>query len=118
MLTSLLYSDKLVEISEDYIRFRLYFFPFGSKKVLFSDVESITPLANTLLTGKWRMWGTGNFLIWFPCDLQRYKRDKIFFLKRKDKRGMIGFTVEDSPKVIPIFKTKNVLTEPSTRIQP
>ena len=48
---------------------------------------------------------------WFPLDTQRSKRDIIFILHRKNKKIKIGFTVEDSEKVIGLLKDKVTLNK-------
>lgn len=105
------YSDRLVEITNRDILFRLYYFPFGSKRISLGDVESITVVDCTLKTGKWRLWGTGDFRTWFPCDFSRPSRDKVFFLQRKQGTIRIGFTVEDSSAVIAIFQEMGLVRQ-------
>ncbi len=110
MNDNVLYSDKLIEISGDSILFRHYYFPFLSKKtVKFFDIEKIVVEEPTLRNGKYRYWGTGNFLHWFPSDFGRSKRDVIYTLFRKNKKIRIGFTVENSEMVTKVFKDKQLL---------
>ena len=105
-----LYKDSLVEISNNSITFFNYYYPGGkSLSVSFYDIDRIEVKEPTLLNGKYRYWGTGNFISWYPKDFQRSGRDFIFFLFRKNKKIKIGFTVEDSPKVIGILKSKEML---------
>ncbi|MBU4319322.1 MAG: hypothetical protein KKF30_18845, partial [Proteobacteria bacterium] len=67
-MDSNLYSDKLVDIFGDSIVFRNYYYPFGNKRVKFEDVDSIAVEKPTLLSGKYRYYGTGDFRTWFPPD--------------------------------------------------
>jgi len=103
------YEDKLVQITGEHIVFQRYYFPFGSKEVRVSEIESIAALQPSLATGSWRIWGTGDFSTWFPCDWRRPKRDVIFLLKLKDKSRSIGFTVEDSWAVLSLFREMGIL---------
>jgi hypothetical protein len=105
IINSILYSDKLIEINENSILIRKYYFPFGSKRVNIADIESITAYKPTLLSGKYRYWGSGDFRTWYPPD-NRSKRDKIFIMKLKKKWWRIGFTVEDSQTVLNLLKDK------------
>ena len=105
-----LYSDKLIEIRENLIIIRNYYFPFGAKKIYWNDIENIIAYKPSLLTGKYRYWGTGDFHTWFPPD-NRLKRDKIFIIKLKNKWWRIGFTVENSQLVINLLKKKCSFTE-------
>jgi hypothetical protein len=104
------YQDNLVSITEDKIIFGHYYFPSGGKKtVRLADVEWIKVKQATIRNGKWRIHGTGNFKTWFPRDIKRPKRDRIFFAKLKGRWVDIGFTVEDADRVEKIFQAKNLL---------
>src|SRR5689334_12630660 len=95
MKTETLYSDSLVSITDDEINFEHYYFPTGKKKVVrVAEIERITVEPPTVRNGKWRLYGTGNFKIWFPKDYKRPKRDRIFFVTLKNQWVNIGFTVE------------------------
>ena len=103
------YQDNLVAISNSSITFFNYYYPGGkSLSVSFYDIEKIEIKKPALMNGKYRYWGTGNFITWYPKDFRRSSRDSIVFLFRKNKRIKIGFTVEDSQKVIAIFKSKKI----------
>ncbi len=104
-----LYADRLVEITDDAILFRVYYFPWGAKVVPFSEIESTEPFALTFWNGKWRIWGTGDFRTWWPADWDRPHRDRAFLLARQGKRVRIGFTVEDPAKVEAILRTRGLL---------
>ena len=105
-----LYIDKLIEISESSILIRKYYYPFGSKLVKLIDIEAISVYKPSLAIGKYRYWGTGNFRTWFPPD-NRKMRDKIFVIKLKKKWWRIGFTVEDSQKVLNILESRTQLID-------
>ena len=106
------YQDNLVAISNDSITFFNYYYPGGkSLSVSFYNIEKIEIKSPTLLNGKYRYWGTGNFMTWYPKDFKRSSRDYILFLFRNNKRIKIGFTVEDSQEVISILKTKKILID-------
>lgn len=109
MIRHILYSDDLVEIADDSILFRHYYFPFGSKRIMFSDVGHISMEKPSLLNGKYRIHGTGDLRTWYPCDLKRPIRDRIFFVTMPHRWLRIGFTVEDSGKVENIFREKHLL---------
>ena len=113
-MNNLLYGDRLIEISGHSILIRRYYFPFGSKRVDFADIESITVYKPTLFSGKYRYWGTGDFRTWYPPD-DRSKRDKIFIMKLKKKWWQIGFTVEDSQTVLNLLKDKCPLIDNSLK---
>ena len=108
MLT-VLYKDSLVIVTDESIELKNYYFPFGkSKNVYFKEIEWFKTTVPNLRTGKYRWWGTGDLVSWFPMDDKRQNRDFIFILKSYKQKIKICFTVEDSSKVIGIFNEKNI----------
>jgi hypothetical protein len=106
------YNDKLVEINNDSITLKNYYFPFAtSKRIPFDKIKSIKIQNPSLFTGQARIWGTGDFMTWFPLDLGRIKRDKIFVISIIDKSIRVGFTVENSETVLQIFEQKGLITK-------
>lgn len=109
MASEILYSDKLVEITQDSIRFRNYYFPFGSKRVAFKEVGGVAVTESVGIAEKWRIQGTMDFITWFPRDWRRPTRDRIYILSFPNKRRRIGFTVEDSHTVTNLLIDKGLL---------
>ncbi len=103
-----IYSDNLVEVYENGIRFQNYYFPFGFKFVEFSDILSLDKESPTFSNGKWRIWGTTSFVFWFPLDWKRPWRNSIFFLRLSSQRVRIGFTVESTERFIEVMKSKGI----------
>jgi hypothetical protein len=89
-----LYSDRLVLLSEIALMLKRYYFPFGSKSIALSEIDKVRILRPTLMNGQWRLWGTGNLKTWFPLDLHRPGRERVFLLDLKGQWRQIGFTVE------------------------
>ena len=109
-----LYADKLVTIFSDAIVLKNYYlFSIGSKRIPFDRIRTITVEKPSLFTGKWRLQGSGDFRTWFPLDVKRPMRDRIFLLTRVDTRRRIGFTVEHSDKVLRILAEKGLVEQAS-----
>ena len=104
----MLYSDALVDVGDDWIVFKWYFFPFGSKRVEFARVERIETRKPSLREGKWRLWGTFDLRSWFPLDWKRPSRDKIFVAFLRDTSRRIVFTVEDSAQFEEVLRAKGL----------
>ncbi|XPV69817.1 MAG: hypothetical protein ACNI25_04410 [Halarcobacter sp.] len=105
-----IYTDELISITDDDITFFNYYFPTSKKKVIkISDIKNITLLKPTLKNGKWRIHGTGNFKVWFPKDINRPRRDRIFRIALKNQWVDIGFTVENADLVEEILNSKNLI---------
>ena len=107
--TEVIYSDGLITITPDTVVFHNYYFLGVNKKVPVNDIEKIVVNEPTILNGKWRLWGTGSSNIWFPMDMLRPNRDRIFHAKLKNSNFIIGFTVKDSSRVENIFREMNLI---------
>ena len=104
-----LYSDGLIKVTPESLVLRNYYFIGISKKVPISDIEKIVSHESTISNGKWRLWGSGGFGHWFPLDMLRPTRDRIFFAKLKNKNFVIGFTVQNSSMVESIFRDMHLM---------
>lgn len=105
-----LYHDELIEIGHNSLTLKNYYFPSMKQKlILFKDIERMEIHKPTLLSGKWRIHGTGDFRTWYPLDKLRPKRDKIFLIIYKNKWVRSAFTVEDSKKAEEIFRSKGLI---------
>jgi hypothetical protein len=108
--SEILYEDKLIEIRGDSLILKSYYFPSMSpKRIQFTDIERIEIKQASILTGKWRIQGTGDLRTWFPFDASRSKRDRIYYIYYKNKWVRSAFTVEDSRKTEGILRTKGLL---------
>jgi hypothetical protein len=110
--STVLYRDHLVSISGDSITFHHYSFPLflSDRKVYFRDIVRIDVKKTAIGAGKWRIAGSGDFKTWYPLDGNRPSRDKTFYATLKAGWWNIGFTVENSSRVISILKEKCQLT--------
>jgi hypothetical protein len=106
-----LYSDSLVTITNDSMTFHHYSFPLFTRgrTVPFSDIDHIDVKKPSVLTGKWRIGGSGSLTIWFPFDAHRPSRDRIYHAFLKTKGMNIGFTVEHPSEVTTILKKKGLI---------
>lgn len=110
MHSLIVYQDKLVSITAAEIVFNNYYFPFMKPKtVRLADIVSISIRQPTIWNGKWRLHGTGNFKTWFPKDVERPKRDKIFIFSLKTQWVNIGFTAKDSKQVEKLLHEHNLV---------
>ena len=109
-MSTIAYSDSLVQIDDRHIVVKRYYPNGKDKRVSLDDIETITAKRPSLWTGKWRLSGTGDFRTWFATDLMRFKRDKIFIVKMKNRWWRIGFTAEDAGRVEQIFREKQLLS--------
>ena len=91
------YEDQLVCLTKNDLTLKNYYFPLGTpKRILADEIVSIEKTAPTFLNGKWRLWGSSNFLGWFPLDWKRPHRDCLYRLRQSGRNFTICFTVENS----------------------
>ena len=104
------YKDHLIEINDLYLILFHYYFPSGrEKRISLTQIEKILIYPCNVLTGKWRIWGSGNLITWFPLDIKRMKRDKVFYMILKNQRVRIGFTFENFDMVYSILSEKGFI---------
>jgi hypothetical protein len=108
-MLNVIYADRLIQVTETSILFKSYYFPSGSKRIELSDIDHVEVIEPTLLSGKWRIHGSGDFRTWFPRDLKRPKRDRLFIIHLRNRWRRIGFTVEDSNRLIDVLKDRKIL---------
>jgi hypothetical protein len=105
------YKDKLIEVSDEAVTFRHYYFPFGNRRVSFAQIERVHVGPPSGRAVSWRLFGTSDGRTWFPLDWKRPTRDKIVVACLRGSWGRIGFTVEDSRKVAEVFRERGLLHE-------
>lgn len=105
-----LYEDSLLRITPDALCFKHFYFPCGTRRVSWNDIEYVEAKTPRLHNGKWRFWGTGDLLArsWFPLDARRATRDTVFHLKLRGRNKFIGFTTENASRVEEILRRNNV----------
>lgn len=105
---NVLYSDRLIEITDQEIVFRRYYFPFGDRHVPWSQIESVEMRPPSIWFGSWRIWGGGP-VTWFPLDWARPSRDAIFVAFLQGRVVRIGFTVQRSKEVAEVLRQRGLL---------
>lgn len=68
---STVYKDRWIECTDEELRIRYYYFPFGTKKIPYGKIRAVHRFDMTLLRGKGRIWGTGSFRYWASLDPAR-----------------------------------------------
>lgn len=84
-----------VKCYSNYFVIPLYYFPFGKKKVKYSDVLSCE-LHETKDTHifEQKLWGMSLSPIWWHCDMNRYSR-KYYIVINGNQWPLIGLTMDD-----------------------
>jgi hypothetical protein len=75
------YEDATVACGLDHLELRFYYFPFGTKRIPYDQITGLQRIEMVgPLSGKWRLWGTGNLRYWANLDLRRPKKDAGFVI--------------------------------------
>jgi hypothetical protein len=74
------YKDTWISAGQDGLKIRWYYFPFGTKRVSYEEIRSITRVNMGALTGRGRIWGTGSLKYWASLDPQRPRKSVAYVL--------------------------------------
>jgi hypothetical protein len=84
------YDDGTIVCGPDELEIHSYYFPFGTKRVPYTSIRGVQRIQiEGPMSGKWRIWGTGNPRYWANLDIRRPKKKA-------------GFVVDLGRKVSPI----------------
>jgi hypothetical protein len=108
-LVTILYTDTLLDITDEAITLKKFSLLRRPKRLLFSEIERVEARAPSVQSGKWRIWGSGDFRTWFPFDRHRSQRDTIFVVFLQTSWRRLAFTAEDSIRVRRILVQKGLL---------
>lgn len=65
------YDDGRVACTDDALVIRGYYFPFGSKRIRYSDIRQVKRRPLTVMTGQWQIWGSAGMVHWANLDTNR-----------------------------------------------
>lgn len=75
-----LYADRMVRCTDDAVRIRGYYFPWGTKVIPYGSITGLTRVAMGPATGRGRVWGTANPRYWAGLDVARPRKKVAFVL--------------------------------------
>ena len=68
------YRDRFITCTPDEIEIRGYYFPWGTKRIRYSRINGVQRINLGALTGRGRIWGTGNPRRWVNFDPARPRK--------------------------------------------
>jgi hypothetical protein len=74
------YDDGRVACTDDALVIRLYYFPFGDKRIPYAKIGQVRRAALTGMSGRYRIWGSGDFIHWANFDPDRPKKSVAFII--------------------------------------
>ena len=98
---AILYDDGRIACDETDLIIRWYYL-WGTKKISYTSVRSAKSRPLTFRRGKWRLWGSGDFVHWYNLDRGRPKKATALEI---DLGGRIRPTItpDDPEKVLGIL---------------
>src|SRR5262249_39240689 len=48
-----------------------WYYPWGCKKISYASIRTVTKRPLTRVRGRWRLWGSGDFVHWYNLDGNR-----------------------------------------------
>lgn len=69
-----MYRDRWIETTDDGIRLRGYYFPWGAKRIGYSSIRSVHRVELRAFRGRGRIWGTANPRYWAGLDPARPRK--------------------------------------------
>ena len=63
-----IYRDRWITCTQDGLRIRGYYFPWGDKTIPYADIRSVRRVEMGPLSGQGRIWGTANPTLWASLD--------------------------------------------------
>ncbi|PKL74793.1 MAG: hypothetical protein CVV27_18690 [Candidatus Melainabacteria bacterium HGW-Melainabacteria-1] len=102
---SILYEDKYLVCDDDAITIKEYFFPFGSKRILYNKIKKVSEQDLGVFSGRYRIWGMDLSPYWYHLDFERPKKRRAIAL---DTGELIKptLTPEQHDMVLAVLKEK------------
>jgi hypothetical protein len=69
-----LYDDGRIACDDDGVIIRWYYL-WGEKRIPYRAIRAVAKRPLTTWRGKWRIWGSGDFVHWFNLDGNRPRKD-------------------------------------------
>lgn len=88
------YQDRWITCTDDGIRIRGYYFPWGSKRIAYESIRAVRRVPVGAATGKGRIWGTANPRYWASLDPGRPKK-QVGLILELGKRVQPFLTPDD-----------------------
>lgn len=90
------YRDRRIATDAHGVVIRAYYFPWGTKRVPYGALRSVTRVSLGALTGRARVWGTSNPRNWANLDLGRSHKSVGYLLD--SGRFVRPFITPDDPQ--------------------
>ena len=93
------YDDGRVACTDDALVIRWYYFPFGDKRIPYARIRQVRQAELTGMSGRYRIWGSGDFIHWANWDPDRPKKSVALIISVTG-RGMRPVITPDDPDAV------------------
>jgi hypothetical protein len=108
-----LYDDGRITCDGSGLNIRGYY-PWGSKRIRYSEISSASEFTLRTLRGRWRLFGSGDFRHWYSWDPRRPRKRTGIELK-VGRWAVPVITPEDPRAVLAILRDHLRTTQPRRR---
>jgi hypothetical protein len=75
------YDDGRVACTEEALVIRTYYFPPHDKRIPYGKIEQVRQEPMTGMSGRYRLWGSGDFIHWCNYDPARPRKTVKFIIQ-------------------------------------
>jgi hypothetical protein len=97
----ILYDDGRISLDDEALTIRWYYV-WGARRIPYAAIRSIRVIPMSAWRGKWRIWGSGDFVHWYNLDTSRPRKDTAIEIHRAG-RVIPTITPDDSDAVARII---------------
>jgi hypothetical protein len=97
------YDDGRVALDDNGVTIRWYYL-WGTRRIPYSSIGSFKRRPMGRLTGKGRIWGSGDFRHWWNLDPRRPSKNEAIELRLKSGRLIPTITPDDPDQVEAILR--------------
>jgi len=93
------YDDGRVACTDDALVIRWYYFPFGDKRIPYANIQQVRRTELTGMSGRYRLWGSGDFVHWANLDPDRPSKGVAFVISTSGRHMRPVITPNDPDAV-------------------
>ncbi len=76
------YHDRWITLTDSEVVIRAYYFPWGTKRISYSAIRSVSRVRLSIMRGRGRIWGSGDptLSVWASLDPGRPRKREGFLI--------------------------------------
>lgn len=110
----MLYDDGLVTLDEEGVTLRRYYLWGAAKHIPYATIASVRRRSMSAVTGRWRIWGSGDLVHYWPLDTKRPGKSEAIEVDT-GHHWIPTFTPDDPERVARILDEHTVGKDPGRR---